>query len=66
MATINQVVRVGDMHPTRALELEQQTDGDVVLTITQGGLIIGEPEFGDESRGHARIEFCVSELFFTR
>lgn len=53
------VVRVGDMHPTRVLEVVVQGDGDAIIKITEDGSLIEE--------GHAHgvpristIEFCVS------
>ncbi len=54
------VARVGDMHYNRALRVYQQTDGDMVVVIEQGGEQIGGIDTGNPSDRVAQVEFCVS------
>ncbi len=54
------VERLGDMHRTRALKLYVQSDGDVVVLITQDGIPVGDIDTGNESDQSAQVEFCVS------
>jgi hypothetical protein len=48
--------RLGDMHSTRGIQVHKQTDGDVILSITEEGMVV--ENFRTESR--AVVEFCVS------
>ncbi len=48
------VSRLGDMHPTKTLEILVQRDGDVVLAIHNSGSPM------EEDGERACIEFCVS------
>ena len=50
------IERLGDMHPTRGIQVHKQTDGDVILSITEEGMVV--ENFRSESR--AVVEFCVS------
>lgn len=52
--------RVGDMHPTRALRLLQQSDGDIILVIVQDGYEVGDVNTGNGTDRSAQVEFCVS------
>lgn len=54
------VERAGDMHPSRALKLCIQADGDVVVHITQDGITVGDVDTGAEGERSAQVEFCVS------
>lgn len=54
------VVRVGDMHPNRALSIYVQWGGDVVVHITQDGIPIGDLDTGNANDRAAQIEFCTS------
>lgn len=51
-------VRKGDMHPTRAIEVRHQGDGDVEVVISQDGLSIGY-DTGDPKDRAAVVRFCV-------
>lgn len=51
------IVRIGDMHPTRSIKLIKQRSGDVVMSITQDGVVVAE---NGRSRSLAMVEFCVS------
>lgn len=48
------------MHPTRALKICTQTDGDVIVVIEQDGLPVGDTDTGDQRERAAQVEFCVS------
>lgn len=54
------IVRVGDMHPNRALVMYVQRDGDIVMAITQDEIPIGDTDTGNPEQRAAQIEFCVS------
>jgi hypothetical protein len=60
MAIRVMVERTGDMHPTRKLRVTQQSDGDVIVSITQDGWPIGDTDLGSEKDRAASVEFCVS------
>lgn len=59
MTIRDRVERVGDMHPSRALKLFVQSDGDVIVAITQDGYAVGEADTGNENDRSAKVEFCV-------
>lgn len=52
--------RIGDMHPTRLLEVVIQTGGDIVLKITQDGSLIEENGSLSEEARKSVIEFCAN------
>jgi hypothetical protein len=55
------VMRCGDMHHNRSLELMRQRDGDVIVKITQDGLVInGDMEGEPYMSRTAQVEFCMS------
>ncbi len=54
------VQRVGDMHPTRGLRVTTQRCGDVIVSISQDGLLIGDMDTGSPNDREASVEFCVS------
>ncbi len=60
MTIRDRVERQGDMHPTRSLKLLVQSDGDVIVVITQDGVPIGDIDTGSESDQAAQVEFCTS------
>ena len=47
MSIRDNVERVGDMHPTRALNLIRQSDDDVILVINQDGYAVGSTDTKD-------------------
>lgn len=51
------IARFGDMHPTRSIKLLKQRSGDVVMSITQDGVVVAE---NGRFRSLAMVEFCVS------
>ncbi len=60
MAIREVVVRPGDMHQNRSLKLLVQSDGDVIVAITQDGIPIGDVDTGSEHDRSSQVEFCVS------
>ncbi len=54
------VVRIGDMHHSRALKLLVERDGDVILLIEQDGMCIGGTDIGKPEEHIAEIHFNVS------
>lgn len=54
------VDRLGDMHPTRALRVRKQSDGDIIVAIVQEGWPLGDPVNSDEKSYAATVEFCSS------
>lgn len=48
------------MHPNRALRVDVQRDGDVIVLILQDGISIGLAEIGNTKDRSAVVEFCVS------
>jgi hypothetical protein len=57
---VRKAVRIGDMHPTRALEVSSHDSGDFIIRITQDGITVGNVDTGDPKERSAAIEFCVS------
>lgn len=60
MVTGKPVIRPDDMHANRALKLRLQSDGDVMVMITQEGVTIGGIDTGNPGDCAASLEFCVS------
>jgi len=56
----DEVVRVGDMHPTRALKILVQRDLDIILVIEQDGMPVGDTDLGNPQDRAAQVEFCSS------
>jgi len=48
------------MHSNRALKIREQSDGDVMVIITQDGVTIGGVDTGNPQDCAASLEFCVS------
>ena len=60
MSIRRRVKITGSMHPTRALELYERSDGDVIVVMTQDGEIIGEGDTTSSRIPSAQIAYCVS------
>lgn len=60
MTIREKVKRTGDMNPGRALEICVQSDGDVIVYITQDGMVVGDIDTGNANSNEAKVEFCVN------
>ena len=54
------VERLADMHPARALKVHVQADGDIIVLITQDGMVVGSVDVGSPRDRSASVEFCTS------
>ncbi len=47
--------RIGDMHPRKALQVHQNQDGDIVVSVVLDGIPLGDIIASDNN---AVVEFC--------
>lgn len=52
--------RIGDMSPLRALHIEEQPGGDVIVRITSDGSLIEAGRDRNNDRVMSDVEFCLS------